>query len=37
MYSVEGVGSIGVGGDDSIFTGADDGEGGSCYTEPRIS
>jgi hypothetical protein len=37
MQSVKGVSSIGVGGGDSVFTGADDGEGGPCYTESRIS
>jgi hypothetical protein len=37
MQSVKGVGFIGAGGGDSVFIGADDGEGDPCYTESRIS
>jgi hypothetical protein len=37
MQSVKGVSFIGAGGGNSVFTGADDGEGGLCYTESRIS
>jgi hypothetical protein len=37
MQSVKSVGSIGVGGGNSVFIDANDGKGGPCYTEPRIS
>jgi hypothetical protein len=37
MQSVKGVSFIGAGGGNSVFTGANDGKGSPCYTEPRIS
>jgi hypothetical protein len=37
MQSIKSVSSIGAGGGNSVFIGADDGKNGPYYTESRIS